>query len=1149
MSSMRAAQLALSTLTGSTLTLTTHITAPMAMYSTLIGGTISVSTLTVSSINRNAPGTGSGAFSTLTVSSLVSVSTISSASTIHTNSLLTTGNVGIGTTNPLSQLTLHGGNASTTITVANGFNSSFFTQYGLAFSAGQYSANSVAGDTVVDAIGGNLILESQNKNIHLSLPSTNTSNVLSIAGSGTTPTVNSAGWASLTNTQRYSNINLTWTVPETCYISSISMYLGQGNNGTNIALYINGNFINEWWPFQGYGLYVLNATGSSVANGVATTPTPFSAMNQLIVQAGQTVSIWISALQTYNFFYYGRDSTTGGVGFSVVYSVPKVDLSLSNSTTKLLLGLAGVGIGTTNPQSILDINGALTVAGPASLGPRLLGIANSPTDHFWIGLRGTGSELDRLALSIVGNQATGVVSQITLNKNTVATGNVTVNTDFRKEGGNSGTNWMSIRGQDTANSPYIEFFVNSARRCYMGFANTNSTTIMAENGARLLLGTEGATRMTIETNGRATHSAGDASYMTYGPNTGPTNTWNANLVVGATPDRSGAGTAQIITTNGNLHLDAGNSNIMYYGFYANQRGTPNGHLFWGNDYQFSTSGITRLQITNGGNVGIGFANPTALLHVTGTTLFSDIDIHKQAHVSIRRAADTSFAIVAGGENRNSILYLGTPFYSGATAGAYKCAIIAVGSGSGWGWSTNDLHFCINNSTGQVPADTNGSAFSATVADSRMVIKTSGYVGIGTHSPNATLDVRGSIGASAPWTTPVFNVYGGTTFDASNIVNFQCQASSFGRNILYMTGRYETDNDAWAFQGPRNAIIFQTQSALNSAATQRFTIQNFASQLGILSNGRGVAPITVWNDNGNVGIGISNPAYLLHISSINNTYTLAGFLGSGGVGAWGGGSITNATSLFITGWGMTQAAWGVTSDRRVKTNIEPVSNMLSIIRQVNVVKYDYIDPRLGREECSVIAQELQPIFPNAINVTTDYVPNIFKRCSHVQQDNVVTLSVTLESTPEHLAAITVGATLKMMISDDDGETEREITTPILAVSFMDHMIQVSVWDKYMDTSIVYVYGTEVKDYLSVDKPQLGVMALQGVKEMYAYVEQLQAANAATSSQMASLQAANAAASSQMAALQQENAQLKSQMAALLQSQASLVAWAQSQGYSS
>jgi hypothetical protein len=492
---------------------------------------------------------------------------------------------------------------------------------------------------------------------------------------------------------------------------------------------------------------------------------------------------------------------------------------------------------------------------------------------------------------------------------------------------------------------------------------------------------------------------------------------------------------------------------------------------WG-DIVFSARGVTsatvaveRMRITGAGNVGIGISSPPHRLTIfqDGNSLLNEGATHSMSIISNQGTAgvDQMFMMLDADHTNQC------------------CSIQSIVN------ALRVWNLCLN--------------------------PRGGNVGVGTTAPIGMLDVRGTIGASAPWTTPVFNVYGGTAFDASNIVNFQCQASAYGRNILYMTGRYETDNDAWSFVSPRNAIIFQTQSALNSAATQRFTIQNYASQLGILSSGKpNTYPITVWNDNGNVGIGISNPTYLLHISSISNTYTLAGFLGSGGVGAWGGGSIENATSLFITGWGMTQAAWGVTSDRRVKTNIEPVSNMLSIIRQVNVVKYDYIDPRLGREECSVIAQELQAVFPNAINVTTDYVPNIFKRCSHVQQDDVVTLSVTLESTPEHLAAITVGATLKMMISDDDGETEREITTPILAVSFTDHMIQVSVWDKYMDTSIVYVYGTEVKDYLSVDKPQLGVMALQGVKELMSENEQLK-------SQVAALQAANAATSSQMAAL--------------------------------
>ena len=91
-------------------------------------------------------------------------------------------------------------------------------------------------------------------------------------------------------------------------------------------------------------------------------------------------------------------------------------------------------------------------------------------------------------------------------------------------------------------------------------------------------------------------TAGDNSYMRYGPNTGPTNTWNANLIVGATPDRSGAATAQVITTNGNLHMDAGNSLDMYYGYYPDSRGTPNTHRFYGSGFYFA-SGLPQQNTT------------------------------------------------------------------------------------------------------------------------------------------------------------------------------------------------------------------------------------------------------------------------------------------------------------------------------------------------------------------------------------------------------------------------------------------------------------------------------------------------------------------------------------------------------------------------
>lgn len=165
---------------------------------------------------------------------------------------------------------------------------------------------------------------------------------------------------------------------------------------------------------------------------------------------------------------------------------------------------------------------------------------------------------------------------------TLTSKNAIVNETFKKLGGASGTNYIQILGND-ANSPYIEFLTAGVRRAYIGYATPTTMDMFSANGASLRLGSENGTRMTINTDGSMTHTAGDLSYMRYGPNS----TWNSYLTVGATPDRSAANNAQVITTNGNLHLDAGNSADIFYGYYANARGTPNIHRWYGGDYQFS----------------------------------------------------------------------------------------------------------------------------------------------------------------------------------------------------------------------------------------------------------------------------------------------------------------------------------------------------------------------------------------------------------------------------------------------------------------------------------------------------------------------------------------------------------------------------------
>jgi len=478
-----------------------------------------------------------------------------------------------------------------------------------------------------------------------------------------------------------------------------------------------------------------------------------------------------------------------------------------------------------------------------------------------------------------------------------------------------------------------------------------------------------------------------------------------------------------------------------------------------------------MSILSGGNVGIGTTNPSSSLSIFNSTPYTgtvDSNNLLATTLSLTRKVSGASQNLVQGQYISRIIFSGSDYsWSPQKVGA---DISAIASNVDYSGLCADIIFgTLTNTTDANPTE-------------KMRITKSGTVGIGMTNPDAG------------FTTAIPNAKLTIRGGAPGLEYGKARISIGGDNAHYaaIEGAHTS--------GGASTLAFMTclNAGTNSANPQ--------TRMFI-------------NSNGNIGIGLTEPGYLLHVGSITSTYNMAAYLGSGGPSNYGGGSITHATSLYINAWGISAAGWGVISDRRVKTNIEPVSNMLSIINQIVVVKYDYIDPRLGREECSVIAQELQTIFPNAINISTDYLPNIMKLCSYTKQDDIITLSVPLQSTPDNLEDIKVGSILKLVISNDDTQ-DKEITTPILSISFTEHTIQVSSWEDYSDTSSVIVYGTRVDDYLSIDKPQLGVMALQGVKELHQTVLPL---------------------TDRIAQLESENTHLKSQVASIL-------AWAQTQGFS-
>ena len=77
----------------------------------------------------------------------------------------------------------------------------------------------------------------------------------------------------------------------------------------------------------------------------------------------------------------------------------------------------------------------------------------------------------------------------------------------------------------------------------------------------------------------------------------------------------------------------------------------------------------------------------------------------------------------------------------------------------------------------------------------------------------------------------------------------------------------------------------------------------------------------------------------------------------------------AYKLYINGGGyLNDSAWTYASDRRLKENISPLTDSLSVISQLNPVQFDYING--GKNQLGFIAQDVQKILPNLVETRPD-----------------------------------------------------------------------------------------------------------------------------------------------------------------------------------
>jgi len=164
-----------------------------------------------------------------------------------------------------------------------------------------------------------------------------------------------------------------------------------------------------------------------------------------------------------------------------------------------------------------------------------------------------------------------------------------------------------------------------------------------------------------------------------------------------------------------------------------------------------------------------------------------------------------------------------------------------------------------------------------------------------------------------------------------------------------------------------------------------------------------------------------------------------------------------------------------SDARIKKNIAIVKGVLDVIQQVEVVSYEHIDREKEHHVAyGVVAQQLKECVPSAVKQTSDWVPNVYQKATGqiVSGQNVHMFFA--ERVPQ-----IKGHSLRLIL-----EKGKE-----LVVKVLDQGTHSLIVEGYEISGEVFVYGIKTDDFLIVDKMQLGVLALQGTKELLEIVSEL------------------------------------------------------------